>query len=277
MKLNKKATCIRKVANFSYQSNTDKIDKNNFNVENLKKKLEIISPKMIKLLENIEKLDREDMKKHKKLFKHVIYTDVKESNSGAKMIGAGLLTRGYENIYGKELKIKENILNNKKTNKFALLCSVQIYNKPFSIKLKKKILEKFNERPENINGDKIRFIILDSGYKEGIDLYDVKYLHIFEPLVTKSEEKQVIGRGTRYCGQKGLEFKPNVGWELNIYRYDLLLENKEETAHEKLMENSGINIEKLKFATELERESIYGSVDFELTRNIHKYEKKEEV
>ena len=274
MKFNKKANCIRKVANFSYQSNKDKIDKNNFDLNSFKKKLDIISPKMIKLLENIEKLDKEDMRKHNKLFKHVIYTDIKESNSGAKMIAAGLLTEGYENVYGKELKIKENILNNRSNKKFALLCSVQIYNKPFSIKLKKNILEKFNARPENINGNKIRFIIIDSGYKEGIDLFDVKYLHIFEPLITKSEEKQVIGRSTRYCGQKGLEFKPNIGWELNIYKYDLLLENSNKTAHNKFIESSGINIDKLKLANELEKTSIYGSVDFDLTKNIHKYKKE---
>ena len=60
------------------------------------------------------------------------------------------------------------------------------------------------------------FIILDSGFKEGIDVFDVKYMHILEPLITKSERTQVIGRGTRYCGQVGLPFNPNEGWPLYI-------------------------------------------------------------
>ena len=57
----------------------------------------------------------------------------------------------------------DEILSNKNDN-FALLCSVQIYNKPFPIKLRKDILEIYNRRPENINGELIRFIILDQGF-----------------------------------------------------------------------------------------------------------------
>jgi hypothetical protein len=82
-----------------------------------------------------------------------------------------------------------------------------------------------NERPANINGANMRIIILDSGYKEGLDVFDVKYMHILEPLVTKAEYTQVIGRGTRYCGQSGLPFVPDVGWPLNIYRYNLKYDN----------------------------------------------------
>ena len=91
----------------------------------------------------------------------------------------------------------------------------------FNEKLKKEILGQYNKRPDNINGKNIRFIILDSGFKEGIDLFDVKYVHIFEPSMTIADLKQTVGRATRTCGQKGLEFQPNIGWPLYVYNYYL--------------------------------------------------------
>ena len=272
-KIDKQAICIRKTANFSKQEKNHKIDKANFNLKDFNKNLDIISPKVIKLLENIKKLDDTDMINDKKKYKHVIYTDIKDSSAGSKMIAAALLTKGYINIYDKDLKIKENDLSKNYYNNVALLCSVQIYNKPFPVKLKKSILSKYNERPDNINGKNIRFIILDSGYKEGIDLFDVKYVHIFEPLITNSDEKQVIGRGTRFCGQKGLVFQPNIGWPLHVFKYNLLL-NDNDNVHDLFMKYSGIDTSKLLLSSELEDITKYGAIDYELTKNIHEFGNK---
>jgi len=272
MKINKKALCIRKVSNFSVQKKIHKIDKSNFDLKDFQKDLHEVSPKVIKLLDNIKQLDENDMKNYNKKFKHIIYTDIKESSAGSKMIAASMMTRGYTNIYDKTLKINENNLS-KNNNNFALLSSVQIYDKPFPVKLKKHIIELFNKRPDNINGKTVRFIILDSGYKEGIDIFDVKYVHIFEPLITESDEKQVIGRGTRFCGQKGLEFIPNIGWPLHVFKYNLINDNNV-NVHELFMNNSGLDLSKLVFATELENISKYGAVDYNLNINIHNFNKK---
>ena len=274
MKINNKALCIRKVSNFSVQSKEHKIDKNNFNLKDFEKNLHEVSPKVIKLLDNIKQLDYNDMKNFNKQFKHIIYTDIKESSAGSKMIAASMMTRGYTNVYDKSLKINEKNLSKNYNNNYALLSSVQIYDKPFPVKLKKHIIELYNKRPENINGKLIRFIILDSGYKEGIDLFDVKYVHIFEPLITESDEKQVIGRGTRFCGQKGLEFIPNIGWPLHVFKYNLIDDINNKNVHELFMNNSGLDLSKLVFATELEKISKYGAVDYNLNVNIHKFNKK---
>ena len=48
------------------------------------------------------------MKNYNKKFKHIIYTDIKESSAGSKMIAASMMTKGYTNIYDKSLKINEN-------------------------------------------------------------------------------------------------------------------------------------------------------------------------
>lgn len=270
-KINKNALCIRKSSNFSFQDKKHKLDKSNFDLNSFKKSLPTISPKVIELLKNIKELDASDMKNHNKKFKHIIYTDIKESSAGAKMIAASMLSEGYKNVYEKDLKLKDDkILLKTKDKNFALLCSVQLYDKPFSMKLKKNIIAKYNSRPENINGSLIRFIVLDQGYKEGIDLFDVKYLHIFEPLITRSDEKQVIGRGTRFCGQKGLKFQENIGWPLSVFKYNSYIENnKKEFTHDLFMNNSGLDLTKILFSVELEKITKYGAVDYELNKNIH--------
>ena len=78
-KINKNALCIRKSSNFSYQDKKHKLDKSNFDLNSFKKSLPITSPKVIELLKNIKELDASDMKNHNKKFKHIIYTDIKES------------------------------------------------------------------------------------------------------------------------------------------------------------------------------------------------------
>ena len=153
----------------------------------------------------------------------------------------------------------------------------------------------YNKRPDNIQGENMRFIILDSGFKEGIDLFDVKYVHIFEPSMTVADLKQTIGRATRTCGQKGLNFEPNVGWPLYVYNYYIVIpEDMKESYKVKdldLLENPEEdevifrNANKLKDATmvysEFDKtlttlaEQLYKlapvfSVDFELTKNIHR-------
>lgn len=280
LKISKKGECIRNVANYSKQtiSNAEKFDDSRRDTVLFQEQLGDTSPKLVELINTINKLDAQDMKKYNKMFKHVIYTDIRKSASGAKMIATGLSSAGFTNCYGKSLQLKDiSDLSKNKNKNFALLSSVAVYGKPFSVKLKKSILSVFNERPNNIHGENIRIIVLDQGYKEGIDIFDVKYMHLFEPLITNADEKQAIGRGTRFCGQKGLEFHKTDGWPLHVFKYDVVLDEdmkdqyKVEVLSELFMKNSGIDIKKINFAKELESISRFGAVDNELTTNIHKF------
>ena len=223
-------SCMRKTANFSKITMTDKFDKTRFDVEQFRANLNESSPKILQLMNNIKELDKKDMENHGKNFKHFIFSDVKEGGYGARIIASAFVAMGYNNIvharkiHGVQkpnlyVKLEEN--SSKKN--FALLSSNSIYGATFSEKLKKQVLSLYNERPGNINGSKVRFIILDSGFKEGIDLFDVKYVHIFEPHMTIADLKQIVGRATRTCGQKGLEFLPNIGWPLYVYNYYLTI------------------------------------------------------
>lgn len=279
----KQDECIRNRTNFSNVKSYHMVDKKDFSPELLKQYIESdASPKLKLLLKKIKKLDEQDMKTSGKLYKHLIFTDVNRSAYGAKIITSALIANEMNLIYhpqGKGFTIYSNEkLLETKNNNFAVLLSKSFYDRPINIKMRKTILERFNNRPDNINGELIRFIILDQGFKEGIDLFDVKYVHLFEPLTVNADEKQAIGRATRFCGQKGLEFHPRYGWPLYVFKYDIKIpeENQENYSNAKnlfelYLKYSNIDMRKVIFASELENATIEGAVDYDLTRPIHTF------
>ena len=211
---------LRKVENFSKIRKYHKFDNSLFDRDKLLLDLGDASPKLTQLMNNIKELDRLDQEVHGRKFKHFIFSDVKEGGHGAKIIASAFMAFGYNNV----IKVRKSRLYidiQKSSANFGLLCSNSIYHATFNEKIKKALLTIFNERPANIHGNNLRFIIFDSGFKEGIDLFDVKYVHIFEPSQTIADLKQTVGRATRTCGQKGLDFIPDVGWPLYVYNYYL--------------------------------------------------------
>jgi hypothetical protein len=134
----------------------------------------------------------------------------------------------------------------------------------------------YNRRPENIHGDLVRFIVLDQGFKEGIDLFDVKYVHLMEPLTIPADQKQAIGRGTRFCGQRGLTFHPTFGWPLYVFKYDVVMNDRAPhpngapfTLHDLYLQYANLDMRKIAFAAEVEDATIEGAVDYDLTTAIH--------
>lgn len=288
------AKCIRETENWGKMYKEFKFDSDEFNPLEFATNIAAASPKLQKLLENIHKLDAEDMANHGRLFKHFIYSDIK-SSYGAKLIASALSSAGYVHAYslekgtrGMSFKIK-NTKKEDKSKVFATLTSVLFFDKPIGVNFRKDLLRKFNSRPDNIHGEEIRFVILDSGFREGIDLFDIKYVHIFEPIATPSDEKQAIGRATRFCGQKGLKFNSLKGWPIIVYKYSTtitpdvrrFLENKASvddlplsnstTFFDLFLRFSNIDPRKLAFSNELERIVALGAVDRYLNRNIHNF------
>lgn len=269
------ARCIRQVANMSHVKPTMLMDTKSFNPQLLELSIPRASPKLKALFDKIAALDEQDMKKHKKHFKHMIFTDISSSNYGAKLIASAFVSSGFTPAFTNALGLKpdEKLLETKGNN-FGLLLSKTYGKKSMSTKFKKAQMHKYNERPSNTNGDLIRFIILDQGFKEGIDLFDVKYVHLFEPLISNADQKQAIGRGTRFCGQKGLEFHPRFGWPLYVFRYDVKLKHTIEdskTLFELFIKYSDVDLRKVIFASEVEDVVIDASVDHQLTKEIHSF------
>jgi hypothetical protein len=368
--------CVRKRSNWSKSANVYKFDTEQFNPKILLEDIPSHSPKLDALLSKIEKLDANDMQKHGKLFKHFIFSDLKSSSFGSKLVAGALMAKGFTLGYSAESRDKpgspmivnvppvppnsvaqdvslppvppnsvakdaslppvppnsvakdaslppvppnsvakdaslltvppnspaseeeeEEMVGGAKSkkygkielltdaelaktpyNNFYLLCSVGVYDQSITVKQKKAILQKMNQRPENVNGELVRIIVMDSGFKEGIDLFDIKYVHIFEPQVTAADQKQVIGRATRTCGQKGLEFHPTRGWPLHVYIYDVDIPQQVRTymlnspsAFDLYLKALNLDVRLIEFTHDLERASIYGSVDYELNKNIHEF------
>jgi len=220
------------------------------------------SPKIVKLLDTIQKIDEHDMQTHGKLYKHFIFSDVDEGNYGARLVITALIANGFTNMIPDMRTIKKPTGDPTKRT-FVYLSSkpvevngkeytfdgyVQAYDlegralkmdedknvgltgiKEYRPAMKKYVTEAFNASSNNY-GDHIRFIVLDRKFKEGLDLFDVKYAHLLETM-SPSETTQAEGRGTRNCGQKNLEFKSNEGWTLHVYHYLLRLPLKYAMSH----------------------------------------------
>jgi len=280
--------CIKETGNWGKLEKKHKFDNKDFDEKKVKDDL---SPKMIALLENISELDKKDMKEHGHMFKHFIYSDIK-SSFGAKLIASVLTSGGFEHAYslqktarGMSFTLDNALLKKRTSNVFATLTSVAFFEKPIGVNFRKDILKTFNSRPENVHGENMRIIILDSGFREGIDLFDVKYVHLVEPIATKADQKQAIGRGTRFCGQKGIEFHKKEGWPLHVYRYETELsdnfknylvanDNSFEnvsTYFDMFMKYSNLDPKKLAFSNELETIVIGSAIDKELTREVHEF------
>ena len=295
-----KPDCVRKRANWSNITGPFQFEKAGFNAETMRNELVKRSPKLDHLLKHIDELDKRDLENSGTLYKHFIFTDLKSSTFGAKMIASGLIAHGKQLGFQKMTpKVSLTVRHPKggalksggkvafkspaelsKTHhqNFYLLSSVAVYGKPLAVSVKKEILSRFNQRPENAYGQQVRFIVLDSGFKEGIDLYDVKYVHIFEPPTNMADQKQIIGRGTRKCGQAGLTFHPTRGWPLHVFIYDLVIPPKiqsklmfAETLFDVYLKTKQVDLRLLAFAQELEEATIVGAVDYELTKQIHDF------
>jgi len=268
--MNKKANealCIRNTGTWANVKPEHKFDSAKFKPDIVLKDLPDLSPKIYNMIQRINELDAKDMANENRYYKHIIYSDV-SGVYGAKMVASSLIANKFNLIYSNKFAIKPDLQDKDKDRTFGLLTTSTVYQKPLTVGLKKKMMTLMNERPANINGKNMRIIVLDSGYKEGLDVFDVKYMHILEPLETKAEYTQVIGRGTRYCGQSGLPFVPNVGWALNIFRYNIKYDN-DTTVHDLYIKHSNKNISAFNFIADIESIIIASAVDTPLTENLH--------
>jgi hypothetical protein len=291
--------CARQIMNYSTIDRQSRFDKKTFDPDILLDNLSITSPKLVSMLKQIEELDSKDYKRDRKLYKHYIYSGV-GNGYGSKIIASAMIAAGYALIQkpqGSKIVIDNGILNSKNEAKLAVLSSTALWNTSTNLKATKELLAVYNKRPENVYGNLVRFIILDSGFKEGIDLFDVKYAHIFEDQINESDVTQSNGRGLRFCGQKGLPFIKGKGWTVNIYTYVLykvvkgkgfaglwnnlknlnfnntrILDNKEPILMALLAQNKELEF-KINFEKDITKLIQDASVDCQLNKNINNYQK----
>ena len=80
---------------------------------------------------------------------------------------------------------------------------------------------------DNMDGSKLKVILVSRAGSEGLDFKNIRQVHIMEPWYNTNRIEQIIGRGVRNCSHKNLPFsKRNV----MIYLYGTKLENENESA-----------------------------------------------
>ena len=99
---------------------------------------------------------------------------------------------------------------------------------------------------DNINGEKVKVIIISSAGSEGIDFKFIRQIHILDPWFNINRIEQIIGRGVRFCSHKDLPIeKRNVEIYLHASTFD---DNTVETADRyvyRLAEQKAIKIGKV--------------------------------
>ena len=187
------------------------------------------------------------------------------------------LTPVVPKVTGRKTKIMKNTPKPKPgKHNFTVLTKTGIYQRHIGKNLATAIKKQFNERPDNVYGQNVRFLILDKDFLEGVSLYDVKYLHVLTDPKTKFQQRQLIGRVVRRCGHKGLPMeKGEGGWKLNVITYqnrdksnivvDKVINRLE---LQKELKNAGERLDKIEeiIVDEMER----NAVDRKLTSKIHK-------
>ena len=288
--MEKIASCIKERGNLGSALTKElRFDSDTYSPDKVRALLASASPKLHTLVQKIKELDAKDMKEHGRVYKHFIYSDIK-SGYGAKLIASILQAHDFEHAYRlkKTTRGMSFALDLKKKDAFktfAILTSVAFFEKPIGVTFRRELLKTFNDRPSNIYGEKIRIMVLDSGFREGLDLFDIKYVHVVEPITTLNDQKQAVGRATRFCGQKGLKFDPVRGWPLHVFRYETTVPAEIKEYLEKqlpeiasaddffqmFLKFSNIDPKKIAFSNELERVAIDNAVDKEYTKALHEF------
>ena len=158
-------------------------------------KLEIYSPKFKKILENI--------KKHKNQL-GLFYSEF-VSGEGVNIFVRVLKKNNYV-----QYKIKKNdefdIVKVDKTidnNGFAIITGDTEYED------REKIVKIFNSE-DNKHGKLISLLIISKTGAEGLDLKNVRHIHICEPFWNISRINQIISRGVRYKSHTALPVKEHT-------------------------------------------------------------------
>lgn len=95
-----------------------------------------------------------------------------------------------------------------------------------------KNIDVFN-KPENKYGEIIKYILLAPAGAEGIQLFNVRQIHVLDPYWNEVRIEQLIGRGIRQCGHKNLPIDER---KVDVYRYKAIRDNEKKTTDEDIEE-----------------------------------------
>jgi superfamily II DNA or RNA helicase len=169
----------------SRQASNIIIDENTFSIAEKEKDISKYSTKIAKIFTNIEKSKEE-------IGTVLIYSTFLEY--GVEAVAKFLDIMGY-----RQYELKDEKINN-------LIYKYAIFSGKQSEEEKINILKTFNS-DENKDGSIIKILMITKSGTEGLDLKNVRYIHIMEPYWNFSLLQQVIARGVRYKSHVKLEEK----------------------------------------------------------------------
>jgi len=172
-------------------------------------KLEIYSPKFLRMLQNIEDPDHRGL--------HLVYSQFR-SMEGIGIFALVLEANGFAHFKIKKTGIDSWELNMSEEDMgkpaYALYTGTEdaeereiirnIYNGMWD-NIPNNIAEQLRRRSANNNlGEIIKVLMITSAGSEGINLRNTRYVHIMEPYWHPVRSEQVIGRARRICSHKDL-------------------------------------------------------------------------
>ncbi|RZD41478.1 MAG: hypothetical protein CXT73_04890 [Methanobacteriota archaeon] len=205
---------------------------------NKSKKLEELSPKFAKILHRLSD--------HRHRGCHLIYSDFRT------LEGIGILSMVLEAQTGvpwSRFKIKKDgegiwkvNMNEEdlRKNCYALYTGTEdadekeivrkIFNSEWDA-VPKTIIETLNnegfDEEKNLYGDVIKTLMITSSGSEGIDLKNVRFVHIMDPYWHPVRTEQVIGRARRICSHHALPSEPVNYRTVKVYLYIMTFSQKQ--------------------------------------------------
>ena len=167
--------------------------------------LKMYSPKMSKILENMDKSAG-------LIFVYSAF----RSLEGIGVFALVLEANGWERFNYLEPENPEG------AKKFA------IYSGEESETARKVILDLYNSK-ENMYGDKLKALLVTSAGAEGLDMKNIRQVHVMEPYWHDVRTSQVIGRANRYLSHMDLPEKDRT---VDVYRYFSVVGKDDVKAHD---------------------------------------------
>lgn len=184
---------------------------------------------------------------HNSTGKIFVYSSFKEE-AGIKSFTRVLETFGYKNY----------INEGEGAHRYA------VWSGDETIHVKEEIKNVYNQK-SNLNGSKLKILILSPAAKEGISLTAIRQAHILEPYWNMARLYQIIGRGSRFCSHKDL---PEEKRNIKVYIYLATHPNEKNSVDEYIKHMA---IQKNKLVYEFEKAIKESAIDCKLFKNANYY------
>lgn len=138
------------------------------------------------------------------------------------------------------------------------------------IRYREEVKNVYNMK-DNLDGSRLKILLLTSAAKEGLSLFGVRQAHILEPYWNISRLLQIIGRGSRFCSHKELPPKER---DIKVYIYMATHPEEEQTIDEYIRE---LSFKKNKVIHSFEKAIKEVAVDCTLFKNANVFKGEEDI